>query len=214
MATTNCGGVVLVIESDEAIRRMLSVVLQREGFRVRTAASAETAGALARADVIVRDVSLTPAARRESLRQLAAVPAEVRRRTIVATTGRACDGMDVFAVLRKPFDIDELVRTVIACAKRTREERLVSSPSLASLQRFVSSVPSLRRILTAAQPSPRELLLRVEMRRAMAELSEVLQEASRAERDRARAAAFRAGAMVAADLARVPVAATPMRAGH
>jgi DNA-binding response OmpR family regulator len=222
MRANRLGGVVLIIERDDAIRRMISVVLEGARFRVHAVSDLEAAaGVLARerVDAVVRDVSLTPGNRRESLRDLAATPSDVLRKTIVATTGKGIDDANVFAVVRKPFDVSEIVRLVTACVRRTSQARLAPPVSLESLQRFVSSVSSLRRVLTATQASPHEMLLRGEMRRAILELSVLLHEASRSERNRTRAAAFLAASVVAAELAGggCQVAAKPRaaaRAGH
>ncbi|HEX6085372.1 MAG TPA: hypothetical protein VF266_12655 [Thermoanaerobaculia bacterium] len=201
MRSTRLGGVVLIIEGDDSLRRMIGAVLRRTGFRVHLVSEVEAAeGVLARerVDVIVRDV--------RARRELAATPAGVLRKTIVATTGKGIDAATVFAVVRKPFDVEELVRLVTACAWRTREERLAPRMSLDALRRFVSSVPSLRRALAEERPSAPEMLLRIEMRRAILALSDALHEASRIERNRTRAAAFLAASMVAEELARPPVA--------
>ena len=212
MRSTRPGSVVLIIERDDSIRRMIGVLLRRAGFRVHAVSDVEAAeGMLARetVDAIVRDVSPAP-------RAFSATPADVLRKTIIVTTAQAVDDAAVFAVVRMPFDVHELVRLVTACALLTREERLVPRVSMASLQQFVSSVPSLRRALAGTQSSPYELLLRVEMRRAILELSDALHEASRTERNRTRAAAFLAASMVAAELAGRPLVKPrpAMRAEH
>jgi hypothetical protein len=81
-----------------------------------------------------------------------------------------------------------------------------------ALQRFVTSIPSLRHMLAGRPSSSDELLLLVEMRRSMRELSAALREASEIEDNRMRAEAFRAAALVAAELA--GMACAPSRAGH
>lgn len=72
---------------------------------------------------------------------------------------------------------------------------------LGAVERFVMTVPSLRRLLALPAASDRELLLRAEMRRTIAALAATLDEAARGERRSARAAVYRVTAIVAADLA-------------
>ena len=78
---------------------------------------------------------------------------------------------------------------------------------LDSLQRFVTDVPSLRRLLQSPATTERELSLRAEMRLTLRKLSDTLCEAADREVSRTHAALLRATAAVAAQLAagRVPV---------
>lgn len=87
---------------------------------------------------------------------------------------------------------------------------------LKAVKRFVETVPSLRRVLAFPAASDRERLLRAEMLRTIEMLAMLLDEASRGERKKARAAVYRAAAIVAADLvsARARVAATRRRSAH
>ena len=74
-----------------------------------------------------------------------------------------------------------------------------------AVERFVETIPRLRRLLALPAASDRELRLRAEMRRTIARLAATLHDAARAERKKSRAAVYRAAAMVAADLAATPV---------
>jgi hypothetical protein len=75
-----------------------------------------------------------------------------------------------------------------------------------AVQRFVRTVPSLRRLLAVPAASDQELFLRAEMRRTIATLAMTFDEAARGERRRTRAAVYRAAATVAAELATAPAA--------
>ena len=75
---------------------------------------------------------------------------------------------------------------------------------LNAVERFVRTVPSLRRLLAAPCRSDRELLLRAEMRRTITNLAASLDELARDEPGKTRAAVYRAAAVVAANLAAGP----------
>jgi hypothetical protein len=138
---------------------------------------------------------------------------DLLERTVIATTAperalRNPDAAQAFAVIAKPFNIDELVRVVGDCARRaTGEARAEDSQAdppppvdLTELQRFVDNVPRLRHVLVGAGGCQRELLLRSEMRRAVRELSAAFAEAAKVETSGTRAAAFLAASMVADQL--------------
>ena len=88
------------------------------------------------------------------------------------------------------------------------DERFVD---LSALTRFVDSAPILSKLLAGAAVSSDELLLRNVMRRAIRQLSVALDEAAGLERSVARAAAYRAASLVAAELAG---GAAAKRLGH
>jgi hypothetical protein len=75
---------------------------------------------------------------------------------------------------------------------------------LETVRRFVSTVPSLQRLLSAPVISAREAMLRTEMRRTIQALSAELDHAARAEASRSRAAVLRGASTVAAQLATQP----------
>ncbi|HEV7920709.1 MAG TPA: response regulator [Thermoanaerobaculia bacterium] len=209
--------IVLIIDPDESIRKMMSAVLRRAGFATRSVGTLNGAALLlsrTKVDAIVRDVNLAPAVRAEAMQQLAATAREILWRTVIATTSGPVDltAIECFAVIRKPFDIDQLVRVVRACVERNRTEEHVTM-DVQALQRFVSNAADLRRVFAAPTASPRELLLRSEMRRTILELSAALSEAARAEPSRTRAAAFQTASAVAAELVTRPMDAE-RRHGH
>lgn len=214
-------GSVLIIEPDQPIRLLMTGVLRRAGFAVRSVADLDAAAAVLReteTDAVVRDLNLTPAIRSRSLQQLAATGAELLRRTIITTTAtdyelHLAGYTKPFAVVCKPFEIIDIVRAVGACVVR---DRTTAPPvaNIAALQQFVTNLPHLRRLMAGPAPTSRELLLRSEMRRTLAELSEALSEAAQAEPSRLRAAALLAASSVAAELVARPVGAAPLRRGH
>ena len=193
-------GFVLIVEPDDAVRKFMGAVLRRAGFRSRAVRDLDTAKRLMEriaGAVIVRDLVTGPIA-----------PAELQSRTVIVTaaadTSQSIDATSCFAILRKPCDISQLVQVVRACADRTSAANV--------LQRFTIDVPTLRRVLAAPPASPRELLLRTEMRRVVGELSDVFRDAAAIEPSSTRAAAFHAAARLAADLAASHRAV--IRSGH
>jgi len=215
------GGAVLIIDPDHSIRQLIATMLRRAGFTVECASDGDGAGAAERHfDAIVRDVSLTPRDREETLQELAGMAPQVLRRTVITATGplsllKRPAIPKPFAVLRKPFEIDALVETVRQCCKASvgRRDDGAGQVSLSRLQRFVQSVPQMRELLAAEAGTMKELLLRHQLRLTALDLAHVLGEASVVEHDRVRAAVFRGAARVAAELADAPVAAL-QRAAH
>ena len=210
---------VLIVEPDQPSGQMIQAVLRRAGFRTLLAEDAESAEAMlaqTHVDAIVRDVNLAPTERARSLQRLAATPPALLRRTVVATTDahplpELAGGREVFAVIRKPFDIERLVRVVADCVRAARAEKRRPAADRHAVERFVACAADLRRVLAAPTPSDRELLLRSQMRRAISELSAAFSAAAEAEKG-AGAAALHVASGVAAELAARP-AARPRR-GH
>jgi DNA-binding response OmpR family regulator len=120
---------VLVVEDDPAIRRLVTMVLQRQGYRVDVAADGLEAVlklGVSEYDVIVLDLMMpnldgftfmSTVARNqpERLRKVivtsAASPAVIRERM---------EGTP-FSLLPKPFDIGELVERVRSCIAAQRD---------------------------------------------------------------------------------------------
>lgn len=119
---------VLVVEDDAAIRRLVTMVLQRHGYRVDHAADGLEAVlklGIAEFDVIVLDLMMPnldgftflntfaendPDRLRKVIVTSAASPAVMRERLV----------LQPFAVLPKPFDIGDLVAKVRACIDAQR----------------------------------------------------------------------------------------------
>lgn len=193
-------GLVLIVERDDAISSLLTVVLQRAGYE--TLVVRDSAAGSTECDAIVRDLNLAPAARRQSLSEVSATAPALLRRTIFATTtpDRVMNSIpagSAFAVIAKPFDLHELLELVEACVARSRDERAAIEP----VRRFVRTAPVLHRLLDEPAISERELLLRDEMRRTVAALQTTLLEAARVEPNHLRAAAYRAASHAAARIA-------------
>jgi CheY-like chemotaxis protein len=188
---------VLIIEREAIIRRLMAAVLRRTGFRTRSITRIEAAAAL--------DVDGIDAVVADAWQPVAAAAPQLLPRTVIVTASPEGAAPTVFAVLGRPFDVDELVQAVRSCARRRADEP--PPVDLRTLRRFVEDVPRLRRVLTGEWPSPRELILRSEMRRTVQRLSDAFREVARQEPSRTRAAAFLAASMIAEELAQVTVPA-------
>ena len=118
---------VLVIEQDSSVLNLLRTVLRMNGFAVEC--FDDPSAALAHfhrcdVDVVVVDLARGGSGGTPLLAQLGRCGAEALARTVI-TTGLApaelsagdCDA--AFALLRKPYDIEELVATVSRCASRS-----------------------------------------------------------------------------------------------
>lgn len=115
---------VLVVDDDQAIRTLLTTVLTRKGFSVETAQNGEEAiGVIAGREfaAIVLDLMMPKADGFEVIEHLErTVPDRLRRCVIVLTAVasrdlRKLDEKQVFRVIRKPFDLNELVGAVTEC---------------------------------------------------------------------------------------------------
>jgi DNA-binding NtrC family response regulator len=203
---------VLVVDRDESIRQMLAVILGRAGFAVTGVADDGTTALPEREfDVIVRDANLGVRERTRTLQELERTAPELLSRTVITTTApeplaKRAAAERVFAVVRKPFDIDALVGVVTECAEcgRRRAARVPATKprriDRRSLQRFLRSVPTLRQLLGGEETSSRELLLRGEMRRAVLELAALFSAAAKMEANAGRAAELIAASREAAEL--------------
>ena len=212
-------GSVLIIESDPSVRAMMVHVLQRAGFETCTG---DGDGSHKEFDVIVRDLNLAPAAQAEARRELTSMPPHILQRTVIATTepdalAKRLGAAAAFAVIRKPFDIEEFIRVVTACARGPRHHSHRSRPALhdadadggdgarpirvEALRKFVKDAPNMRQLLMSPVVSPDELLLRAEMRQMIRALSAALTEAAEAEPSDTRAAVYASVARMAQDLA-------------
>jgi CheY-like chemotaxis protein len=113
---------ILIVDDDRAIRELMRAWLELEGFDAAAAADGDEAVALLRASaepwVVLMDVMMPHLSGTEACRQLDA-HCPGRHRVVLMTAGYA-DEVDapasVRAILRKPFDMDELVELVRALA--------------------------------------------------------------------------------------------------
>ncbi|HKR63438.1 MAG TPA: hypothetical protein VJZ00_06870 [Thermoanaerobaculia bacterium] len=164
---------VLLIERDDSIRDAIAMRLRRAGFRLASVSDALTGAVL----LSQREFDVTVGDR------------DVRDQLGDCATG-------AFTVIDRPPDFEELISSV-----RSHAARRQPAVNLDTVQRFVASIPRLRDTLTSPTPNSDELLLHGEIRRAIGELSGVLEAAANHEPDRTRAALFRSTSAAAADLA-------------
>lgn len=114
---------ILVVEDDRAIRRLLTMVLQREGYRVQEAADGVEAVlklGLSEYDVIVLDLMMPNLDGFAFISTMAANDAERLKRIIVTSAAsqsviRERMRGTPFDTLSKPFDLKDLVARVRAC---------------------------------------------------------------------------------------------------
>jgi DNA-binding response OmpR family regulator len=114
---------VLVVEDDPAIRRLVTMVLQRNGFHVDVAADGLEAVlklGISEYEVIVLDLMMPNLDGFTFLNTFAREEPERLRKVIVTSAASPAvirERMDrePFRVLPKPFDISELVASVRAC---------------------------------------------------------------------------------------------------
>ena len=118
-STVPSGATILVVEDYAALRYALRQILDGAGFRVLLAESAEEALALADApgqppiDLIVADVGLPGTSGPDLVQRMAAARPGLRHLLISGwAPGEVADSGQ--AMLRKPFQPDELLRAVRA----------------------------------------------------------------------------------------------------
>lgn len=112
---------ILVVEDDDAIRRLLFTVLRRRGFKVDTAPNG--ASGLERFrhcvySLVLLDLMMPVMSGYEFLDRLEKMNSSHRPVVLVLTAGAAPRNLDptiVAGALRKPFDVGLLVETVEAC---------------------------------------------------------------------------------------------------
>jgi CheY-like chemotaxis protein len=125
---------VLVVEDDPAIRRLVAMVLQRNGYRMETAADGLEAVlklGVCDYDVIVLDLMMPNLDGFTFLRTFAENAPERLRKVIVTSAAspavireRMMGGP--FRLLPKPFDIHELVEAVRSCI----EAQSIAAPGI------------------------------------------------------------------------------------
>lgn len=115
---------VLVVDDDKAIRSLVTTVLTRHDYSVETTRNGEEAiDAMAgsKFDVIILDLMMPKVDGFEVIEHMARTMPEQLRRCVIVLTAvaskdlRKLDDSRVFRVLRKPFDLSELVSAVNEC---------------------------------------------------------------------------------------------------
>jgi CheY-like chemotaxis protein len=109
----------LVLDDDPSMQRLVSTVLKRRGHKVDLVSSGSQAIeklATARYDALLLDVMTPTDGGLTVIRHLKEAQPELLKRIVLVTASpdsvlKAVAG-DVFAIVRKPFDPDELVATI------------------------------------------------------------------------------------------------------
>jgi DNA-binding response OmpR family regulator len=123
---------ILIIDDDPGIRGLLTVVLRRKGFECDIAADGEEAEKKLRrndCDAILLDLMLPRLNGFEVIRFLKAERRALLARVIVVTAVAEITLRDftdqqlIWALLRKPFDLNQLIETVTNCAQRAIMQR-------------------------------------------------------------------------------------------
>ncbi len=107
---------ILVVDDEDAIKRLLSELLHDEGYAVCTAANGHAALAHATTtplDLVITDVMMPGMNGVELMQRLRALPATATVPIIVMTAARHVPPIPgTTAVFAKPFDLDSLLTTV------------------------------------------------------------------------------------------------------
>ena len=141
---------VLIVEDDDGVRALLGVILRRNQIAaelVRDGRSALERLRRERYDVILLDLMLPGVNGFEVIRELKISQPELLARTIVLTavsdsTLRDFDDAALLhCLIRKPFDLTELVQRVLSCARSAGERKDEAQPSMPKPKRRVARVP-------------------------------------------------------------------------
>jgi len=118
---------ILIVDDDPGVRRLLTILFEREGWTVTTAADGQTAVeqvALVRPDVVILDLMLPTRTGLEVLQEMTAED-DGRAESVLVLTAisevqlrRLPADLRVWQVMRKPFDNVELLQSVKACSSR------------------------------------------------------------------------------------------------
>lgn len=170
--------VALVVDDEEGIRSFLARTLERRGWRVATAESAEDAAqilAAQHADVIVLDVALPGQSGLEWLKQLddAGFPGEVVLMTAFADMQTAIEALRAGAAdfILKPFRAEQMVNAINRCVERARltRENYALRRQLAKRRGGADAIVGqseamtrLRRLIARVAPTPTTVLIQGE----------------------------------------------------
>lgn len=115
---------ILVAEDDDGIRSLIGVALRKEGYEVEFAADGdETIAAIGVTDydAILLDLMMPGASGFEVLASLHRKKSDIAKKRVIIVTAMAEKDLKnltadrVFAVIRKPFDLDDMLATVARC---------------------------------------------------------------------------------------------------
>ncbi|HTH17862.1 MAG TPA: sigma-54 dependent transcriptional regulator [Magnetospirillum sp.] len=169
---------VLVVDDEEGVRSFLSRALERRGWQVTTAASAEDGAEFIEGnpvDLVILDVALPGRSGLDWLRELAerGFPGEVILMTAFADMNTAIDALRAGAsdFILKPFRIEQIANAVERCFERahlTRDNyllrRQLASPGGGSDEIIGRSaaMEKLRALLRRVAPTPSTVLIQGE----------------------------------------------------
>ena len=121
---------VLVVDDEDDVRVLMKFILEPIGYSVHTAGDGEEALRLLREQqvaVVLVDLLMPGMGGRKFLERIADLPGEERPVTMVNSARRLeeirgeVEGLDVFDIVTKPFDIVEIERRVaLACNEKLR----------------------------------------------------------------------------------------------
>jgi CheY-like chemotaxis protein len=115
---------VLVVDDDNAIRTLVTTVLTRNGYSVQTARNGDEAIETivgSEFDAIILDLMMPKVGGFEVIEHLERTGGSERLKRVIVLTAvsekdlRKLDESRVFRVIRKPFDLSELVGAVSEC---------------------------------------------------------------------------------------------------
>ena len=130
--TTESERLVLVVDDDEGIRELLSMLIKKEGWRVETAedgADGERKALALKPDLIVLDLMLPRYGGFELLKQLQGT--ELSRTPIVIVTGRYTD-RSTTEMIRQESNVVELLEKPVKATRFILALQRILRPSLAS----------------------------------------------------------------------------------
>lgn len=114
---------ILVADDDRAVQQLVRTVLIRAGFDVETASNGrEAMEKIGKEDydVVVLDLMMPQMSGFDVLQQLNNRTRKARFVVVMSAASQtvvtSASGPNVYATLRKPFEIEEMVRTVRECA--------------------------------------------------------------------------------------------------
>ncbi|HEY0142160.1 MAG TPA: response regulator [Thermoanaerobaculia bacterium] len=118
---------VLIADDDDAVQRLLTILFEREGWDVVRATNGIEALEMIRShapDAILLDLMMPDSSGFDVLRELRDLAPALLRQIIVLTAaapnmiGDLGQFGEIWKMLRKPFDINELRGEVLACASQ------------------------------------------------------------------------------------------------
>jgi len=123
MSMSRTGRTILIVDDDAPIRVLLRSILTRAGYVTREAKNGQEALEIIaeqKFDAILLDLMMPGISGFDILENMRNTNPEGLRSVIVVTAAsdkdvRRVNAEEVFKILRKPFEIDELIRTIEQC---------------------------------------------------------------------------------------------------